>query len=151
MNDTDRAIAEIRAALDLVPARSWWSVPFGDHAKYIEACSPPNLRALLARLDERDAEVERLRGELNDCINALPGTAYYLDPPDGGSVTIAEQLRRMGEDAARYRWLRGGRDVVPVPSMRWSRWEVRHWTGEAWDTVFTEALDAAIDAARGKE
>ncbi|MCC6567038.1 MAG: hypothetical protein IT298_14865 [Chloroflexi bacterium] len=65
-------------------------------------------RALLARLDERDAEVERLRGELDDCINVLPNTAYYLDPPDGGSVTIAEQLRRMGEDAARYRWLRGG-------------------------------------------
>ena len=61
MTDTDRAIAQIKAALDIVPARSWWSVPFGDHAKYIEACSPPNRRALLARLDAQDAEIERLR------------------------------------------------------------------------------------------
>lgn len=34
----------------------------------------------------------------------LPGT-YYMDPPDGGSVTVLEQVERMAEDAARYRWL----------------------------------------------
>lgn len=111
MTDTDRAIAEIRAALDdpaltdegAASADTWWAC-----YRVKLACTIPNVRALLARLDERDAEVERLRGELDDCINVLPNTAYYLDPPDGGSVTIAEQLRRMGEDAARYRWLRGG-------------------------------------------
>jgi len=35
----------------------------------------------------------------------LPGT-YYMDPPDGGDVTLIEQIRRMAQDAARYRWLR---------------------------------------------
>ncbi|MGI4717249.1 MAG: hypothetical protein ACRYGO_07490 [Janthinobacterium lividum] len=34
----------------------------------------------------------------------LPG-AYYMDPPDGGSVEVLEQVRRMAGDAARYRWL----------------------------------------------
>lgn len=29
-----------------------------------------------------------------------------MDPPDGGSVTVFEQLQRMAKDAERYRWLR---------------------------------------------
>lgn len=35
----------------------------------------------------------------------LPGP-YYMDPPDGGDVSVLEQVRRMTEDAARYRLLR---------------------------------------------
>jgi len=35
----------------------------------------------------------------------LPWT-YYMDPPDGGDVSVLEQVRRMTEDAARYRLLR---------------------------------------------
>ncbi|MDG3958930.1 hypothetical protein, partial [Pseudomonas aeruginosa] len=50
------------------------------------------------------AEVERLEAELSQCAIALPGT-YYMDPPDGGNVSIPEQIRRMAKDAARYRWL----------------------------------------------
>lgn len=122
MNDTDRAIAQIRAALDAGPEPGPWHVDHdrrpgmewnrhiyhGDDlaicfmahsggedprrdeatAAYIAACHPENLRALLARLDERDAEVEsankraeywkaehlagnaeveRLRSALHDC------------------------------------------------------------------------------------
>lgn len=37
----------------------------------------------------------------------LPGP-YYMDPPDGGDVTLIEQLQRMAQDAARYRWLCDG-------------------------------------------
>ncbi|MEV1219682.1 hypothetical protein ABZR51_32390, partial [Pseudomonas aeruginosa] len=51
------------------------------------------------------AEVERLEAELSQCASALPGT-YYMDPPDGGNVSIPEQIRRMAKDAARYRGLR---------------------------------------------
>ncbi len=36
---------------------------------------------------------------------ALPGV-YYMDPPDGGDVSVSEQLRRMAKDAERYRLLR---------------------------------------------
>lgn len=34
----------------------------------------------------------------------LPGP-YYMDPPDGGSVTVLEQVERMAKDAARFAWL----------------------------------------------
>ncbi|EMB2229355.1 hypothetical protein U8K87_004196 [Pseudomonas aeruginosa] len=51
------------------------------------------------------AEVEQLESEIDQCASALPGT-YYMDPPDGGNVSIPEQIRRMAKDAARYRGLR---------------------------------------------
>ncbi|HBO2943898.1 TPA: hypothetical protein L4R51_002364 [Pseudomonas aeruginosa] len=50
-------------------------------------------------------EAKRLQKELDQCASALPGT-YYMDPPDGGDVSIPEQIRRMAKDAARYRGLR---------------------------------------------
>ncbi|HFT7365051.1 hypothetical protein ACOAM1_32440 [Pseudomonas aeruginosa] len=48
---------------------------------------------------------ELLEQYLKECASALPGT-YYMDPPDGGDVSIPEQIRRMAKDAERYRWLR---------------------------------------------
>ena len=50
-------------------------------------------------------ECEALRAELAECAAALPGV-YYMDPPDGGDVSVSEQLRRMAKDAERYRLLR---------------------------------------------
>lgn len=41
----------------------------------------------------------------NELLAILPGNCY-LDEPDGGSVTVLGQFRRMAADAARYRWLR---------------------------------------------
>jgi len=41
----------------------------------------------------------------------LPGT-YYLDPPDGGDVSLLEQLQRMAADAGRWRAFEAG--AVPV-------------------------------------
>ncbi|MCA7900709.1 hypothetical protein LGM39_15120 [Burkholderia cepacia] len=38
----------------------------------------------------------------DDLTALLPGT-HYMDAPDGGNVSLLEQLRRMAEDAARYR------------------------------------------------
>ena len=49
-------------------------------------------------------------------------------------------------DASRYRWLRGGPDV-PEHSVRWPRWEVRHWGNGYWNTLFAEKLDASVDMA----
>lgn len=89
------------------------------------------------------------RRELLKCASVLPGV-IYMDPPDGGDVPISEQLRRMAQDAARYRWLRGGPDV-PRHSTRWPRWEVRNWSGRYWETLFAEKMDAEIDAARASE
>jgi hypothetical protein len=44
-----------------------------------------------ARLRE---QVVALTLQLDDCAAALPGPRY-MDPPDGGSVTVADQVRRM--------------------------------------------------------
>lgn len=55
--------------------------------------------------DEGRVAADRLTAELDKCAAVLPG-AYYMDPPDGGDVSVSEQLRRMAKDAERYRYLR---------------------------------------------
>jgi hypothetical protein len=98
------------------------------------------------------AEVEALRADAQAVAALLPGP-YYMDPPDGGSVTVIEQLRRMAADAARYRWLRHHSTYTTVtpcihgevagPSrMRWyhDSYQLQAFT-----------LDAAIDAARAAQ
>ncbi|HHJ1391098.1 ead/Ea22-like family protein [Pseudomonas aeruginosa] len=54
---------------------------------------------------DRQKRYEWLAEDLKECASALPGTEY-MDPPDGGNVSIPEQIRRMAKDAARYRGLR---------------------------------------------
>jgi hypothetical protein len=48
------------------------------------------------------ADLAAARAENDAMIATLPGT-YYMDPPDGGSVMPEEQMRRMADDAKRYR------------------------------------------------
>lgn len=52
--------------------------------------------------DACNADLNRLRAEMDQVAGCLPG-AYYMDPPDGGNVSIPEQIRRMAEDAANHR------------------------------------------------
>ena len=75
------------------------------NARLIAACSPANVRELLAERDALKAENEKLSALERDMSNALPGV-YYMDPPDGGDVSLLKQLQRMSNDAARYRLLR---------------------------------------------
>lgn len=58
----------------------------------------------LSDLLSDSARLVECRAEL-DAISAAIGTIIYMDPPDGGSPTLAEQITRMAKDAARYRWL----------------------------------------------
>ncbi|HCT6270766.1 TPA: hypothetical protein OT313_002507 [Pseudomonas aeruginosa] len=89
---------------------------------------------------------EWLAEDLKECASALPGT-YYMDPPDGGNVSIPEQIRRMAKDAARYRWLIASAWYVgPEPSgdteaVSW------HDHNETMHGV-TTAIDAAIEGAK---
>lgn len=50
--------------------------------------------ALRARLAAKDEALAKSIKELAD-ISAAIGTHEFMDPPDGGSVTLAEQVRRM--------------------------------------------------------
>lgn len=54
------------------------------------------------KLIQANAEIAALVLERNGLTSVLPGS-YYMDPPDGGDVSVIEQLRRMAEDAAKYR------------------------------------------------
>lgn len=71
------------------------------------------LEAEIARLC---AEVERLTAE-QDAVSAAIGTNEYMDPPDGGNVSLAEQVRRM-RDALLARaeaWERAAQGEHPSP------------------------------------
>ncbi len=76
-----------------------------------------------------DDAIDAMRGILEDAAPAAPvavpvaasnieqyvlsvlPSVYYMDPPDGGDVSILEQLRRMADDAAKYRAL----TAAPAP------------------------------------
>ena len=52
---------------------------------------------------EAKADVSK-DSECGDYASLLPGS-HYMDPPDGGSVSVFEQLQRMAKDAERWRYL----------------------------------------------
>ncbi|MFP5338934.1 MAG: hypothetical protein ACLGIW_10675 [Gammaproteobacteria bacterium] len=98
-------------------------------------------RALLAERDARLLQIDTLAkwysnslDVINEITAALPG-AHYMDPPDGGDVSVPEQVRRMAKDAERYRFLMrelgGSVSQVVMGS----------------PTFSNEDVDAAIDAA----
>jgi len=84
-----------------------------------------------------DAYAEGRKDEQAELASVLPG-AYYMDPPDGGSVEVLEQFRRMAKDAARYRWLRGSGHA-----------ELYVWApgADPCKGIADEGLDDAVDAA----
>lgn len=63
------------------------------------------LKALVAERDDLRRQLDEARAEREAMANVLPGV-YYIDPPDGGDVSLLKQLQRMSNDAARYRLLR---------------------------------------------
>ena len=87
------------------------------------------------------------RKMIDSLLFLLPG-AYYMDPPDGGSVTLLEQLKRMAKDAERYCWLRtqhwstGLLAVVADPKAAIKL---------GYDAPSLARLDEAIDAAMAAE
>lgn len=121
-----------------------------NNAEFIAANNPKTVLALLDEIDRLKAEncahkdtqkhCELLEQYLKECASALPGT-YYMDPPDGGNVSIPEQIRRMAKDAARYRWLRE-RDLETIR-------QGGVFAGMTPENIVLnqEDLDAEIDAA----
>jgi hypothetical protein len=113
------------------------------NANFIAACHPEAIRELLAAHDALKAENEKLLTLERDVLSTLPGV-YYMDPPDGGSAPLGEQVRRMAVDAARYRWLRNeantARKCDPMVCI---------YPLDDQDLIEGDRLDVAIDAAMG--
>ncbi len=64
-----------------------------------------------------DAYAEGRKDEQEELASVLPGT-YYMDPPDGGSVTVLEQLRRMAKDAELGRRVREHQEAAIACELR---------------------------------
>lgn len=130
------AVGEDGEYSDFIDVRISDYSAFDEHDDELGQWIAANPQAVLGLI----AEVERLEAELSQCASALPGT-YYMDPPDGGNVSIPEQIRRMAKDAARYRWLRE-RDLETIR-------QGGVFAGMTPENIVLnqEDLDAEIDAA----
>ena len=151
-NDGKTSRIEI-VAIGKTVARIYRSVQEQDlpNARLIAACSPANIAAILAHVEAQAAEIERLTAERDELRRQLDPMGEYASADELIAALRAEKAEdeAMKLDARRYRdWLRGGANI-PSESSRWARWEVRHWNGRHWHTLFAEALDANIDAAMG--
>lgn len=144
-------------------AEALYGAPSLEHVfaitKFREAVEPKAILGLIAEVERLNARLkaenyahkdtqkryEWLAEDLKECASALPGT-YYMDPPDGGNVSIPEQIRRMAKDAARYRWLIASAWYVGPEPM--GDTEAVSWHDHN-DTMhgLTTAIDAAIEGA----
>lgn len=57
-----------------------------------------------------------LSGITDDDLSRLLPNSWYMDPPDGGSVTLLEQLQRMTKDADKWRAHEAGGGAAPGAS-----------------------------------
>lgn len=73
----------------------------------------------------------------NDLLALLPGNCY-LDEPDGGSVTVAEQFRRMAADAAKWRALSEDEEISRHAFEDW--WEAFKNEHDEWEYADSSAL-----------
>ena len=97
------------------------------------------IKALQAKLAAERARANDFERRLQDVIEALPNTAEYLDPPDGGDVAIGEQVRRMR--AHRDRLRAAGRSLLACPHI------AERDTDPDWIDAETEAAVAEMRAA----
>ena len=67
-----------------------------------DLCSNEGVPELASLLWEAAATLGPAMPTLSELIGIIPN-AYYMDPPDGGDVPLLEQLRRMADDAEKYR------------------------------------------------
>jgi hypothetical protein len=94
-----------------------------------------------------DAYAEGRRDEQQELASVLPGTTY-MDPPDGGSPTILEQLQRQARDAKRYLWLR---DAALAHDATRNAVNVYEFVGPiAYGPNIDAAIDTAIQQQEGK-
>lgn len=82
-----------------VDAREQLAMAAGIHEDMGQKSLAVAIRLGVKEIDTLRARAERAEAELRAVWEAMPVGLLYLDPPDGGDVPLAEQVRRMGEDA----------------------------------------------------
>jgi hypothetical protein len=89
---------------------------------------------------ERDA----LRGQLDEVSSAI-GSVRWMDPPDGGSVSLGEQVSRMRAELAE------ANAEVPLTDPMRAAWEAYKLTAEYANSrkwaLFAEHVDGSLWAA----
>jgi len=148
-------IERLRSAADAYPEDVFGKTTDEDrraHGDVVQRAAATMGRHMAPLLREAAAALEAAREDADKCAASLPGPCY-MDPPDGGDVPVHEQLRRMGEDAARYQWLRQKVSAHGVID-GWTFAFPTHLTLPAPASAMRDpagGLDTAIDQARGKE
>lgn len=91
-----------------------WRGQRDTNMEHIAAANPSAVLALLDELESLRAQVGTLTEWYSSALDviaevtaAIPSVTY-MDLPDGGDVSIQEQIRRMAKDAELYRQLRDG-------------------------------------------
>ncbi|WP_114153831.1 hypothetical protein [Chromobacterium haemolyticum] len=161
VHDPDRYFEELQQlALTMASHIDAQAARIAELEREVEEANEARREAQLAAQEaqtSRDTTVTQVRRELGQRISeleqdaatrdaeiasVLPGT-HYMDPPDGGDVSLLVQLRRMARDAGRYRWLRKQRwDNSSLAVISEPKRNVRLGTY----CPSGELLDAAIDA-----
>lgn len=110
---------------------------------------------LLRRAERAEAENKRLREELSKMRAALQAECEKLREENVAITEVlwSEKVRRMAEDAARYRWLRKGDsdDVAVVRGLGAMDYGMSSVAYTYSEEIDGKDLDAAIDAALSKE
>lgn len=81
-----------------------------------------------------------------DAISAAIGTVRYMDPPDGGDVSLAEQVRRMREENERMRGTLT--EISALPKMSENPVDDFDWGARA---THLDAADLALKALRSQQ
>lgn len=90
--------------------RSFAETREADHVPIRDGITYAQARDAASEIERLQAEVTRLTAE-QDAISVAIGTNEYMDPPDGGNVSLAEQVRRM-RDALLARVEAAERDLM---------------------------------------
>lgn len=124
---TDEQLAELEALADAAVANPGGYEDSEEEFEFMSQIRPLSIASIITRLRAAEAERNAQRRQVDtltewysnslDVINeitaALPGV-HYMDPPDGGDVSVPEQVHRMAKDAERYRLMRDGSDWPAV-------------------------------------
>lgn len=145
--------AELSAA-ELLSKVNWGIDSFATSQQNLADSLRVERDAALAELESLRIQVSTLTEWYSNALDvisevsaAIPGVTY-MDPPDGGDVSIPEQIQRMAKDAKRYLWLRTADwwssqlCVVRDPKQQ---------AKPGTDCPSRDRLDSAIDAAMAQE